>query len=67
MPYVALYIDNADIIATYATLTDAQAALNELVAKHPAVRDDVAILEVDAAGHGVGEYIYAAQHAELFA
>lgn len=67
MAYVVLYVENADVVATFETQTDASDALNAFVEKHPQVRDEVAILEVDDAGHGIGPYVFAGDHAGLFA
>ncbi len=67
MPYLVLYVENADAVATFKTLPEAKAALENFVANNPQVRDEVAVLEVDHAGQGVGQYVYADLHAELFA
>jgi hypothetical protein len=67
MPYVVLYVENADVVATLEGLDAAHGCLNDFVRKHPEVRDEMAIVEVDERGHGVGSYIYADSHAELFA
>lgn len=67
MPYVVLYVENADVVATFEGLEAAQGCLNDFVRKHPDVRDEMAVLEVDDRGHGHGSYIYADSHAGLFA
>jgi hypothetical protein len=67
MPFVVLYVENADLIATFETLKEAQEALTRFVRDHPDVRDQAAVLEVDPSGHGVGQYVYADQHIELLA
>lgn len=67
MPYVVLYVENADVVATFEDLDAAQGSLNDFVRKNPAVRDQMAVVEVDDRGHGVGSYIYADSHAGLFA
>ena len=67
MAYVMLYVENADVLATFETLAEAQDALNSFVRQHPEVRDDAAILELDETGHGVGPYVYAEQRSALFA
>lgn len=67
MSYVLLYVENADVVATFSSLDEARIALNAFVTEHPAIRDEVAVVETDRKGHGVGEYIYADQHSELFA
>lgn len=67
MAYVVLYVENADVVATFETLPEARNALSSFVAKHQEIGSEVAILEVDDAGHGTGEYMFAEQHAGLFA
>lgn len=67
MAYAMLYIDNASVIATFDGMREAVDALNAFVAEHPEVRDDVALLPLDDAGHGHGEYVFADTHSALFA
>lgn len=67
MAYAMLYVDNASVIATFDSVSEAAAGLNAFVAEHPEVRDDVALLELDDQGHGVGEYVFADTHSPLFA
>jgi hypothetical protein len=67
MAFVVLYVENADVAATFESLEAAQGRLNDFVRKHPDVRDEMAVVEVDEHGHGVGAYIYADSHAGLFA
>ena len=66
MAYAMLYVDNASVVATFASLDDASNALSRFVADHPDVRDDLALLELDEAGHGTGEYLFADAHSPLF-
>jgi hypothetical protein len=62
-----LYVDNASVVATFDTLADAMTGLNGFVAEHPEIRDDVAVLELDAEGRGTGDYLFADAHSALFA
>jgi hypothetical protein len=67
MSYAMLYVDNASVIATFETLSDASEGLNRFVTDHPDVRDDVALVELDDQGRGTGEYRFADTHSALFA
>jgi hypothetical protein len=67
MPSVVLYVENADVVASFEEFEAAHGCLNDFVGKHPEVRDEMAVVEVDEHGHGMGAYVYADSHAGLFA
>ncbi|HEY1518948.1 MAG TPA: hypothetical protein VGF91_21135 [Solirubrobacteraceae bacterium] len=67
MAYAILYVDNASVIGTFDGPSEGVEALNAFVAEHPEVRDEVALLELDSQGRGVGDYVFADTHSPLFA
>ncbi len=67
MAYALLYVDGSSAIATFETREEATERLTRFVADHPEIRDDVALLELDDRGRGIGDYIYADSHSALFA
>lgn len=67
MAFALLYVDNASVLATFNGHDEASDALTRFAAKHPEVRDNVAILELDEQGRGTGEYEFSEAHSALFA
>lgn len=56
MTYAVLYIENGDIVASYATLEEARTRLADFVADHSGAEDEMGILAYDETGHAVGEF-----------
>jgi hypothetical protein len=49
-----IYIDNADVVAVYATHAEALDHLRRFVEEHPDLVDEIGVQEVDTAGSPVG-------------